>query len=231
MKKTMILVGRGNTGCYGELNHETLENKAKKFEIQENKFQVTMYNMVANMINTAIQSQINVTMYVTESAALKAAQVFAKCGKGANIDNKNFLSPLALQDEELQQATYNLCDAVKAAVKYRIEKGGHVEIKSVSMFDKAELIIPNGVEVQRGQELTFVNGSTANGITLRGWGKNFNRNKIVVESRPSGSKEIFFVTIGSRSKIDSNIRAIITSMWKQCPQVDHTANFQLNLVA
>jgi hypothetical protein len=229
--RQVILLGRGTTGCYGEMNPVTFENKANKFAIAEGNYLATMANVTSQLIKKILASGKNAEMYVPESIALKAAQVYGKCGKGQDVDMEIFAAfPSAMNDEKLKNSIIDLCQSVKDCITARIERKQYVDIKSVSMMGKAELIVPEGVTLQEGQELNFVNGKTEDGITVRGWGETFNRTKMLVESRTVGNRKVFYISINSKQKGDILLNAMTKQMWAQCPEVDYAANFKLNIV-
>lgn len=125
-----------------------------------------------------------------------------------------------------KESVIRLINALAEADKHGI----YLNIQTYSDFNKINLVVPEGVKIEDGDTIKFVNGSTQNGITAIGW-KNLNRDKAVVHvSTDNRGKITYWINQKNTNHFTNTeklyVSAVALQFAKDCPvKVREVTNF------
>lgn len=228
------LIGRGN-----KMSFVCLDKKRPgkiKCHMTDNftlNYNTAMLKYAAHIINSAVNQGLGLNMLAVDNVAM-TYRYYRKVAKDCqhNIDriiavmtgsryfqiNEDDDESMIVMKEESGKAVAEFIEAMAKAD----ENGVYIEIQKASEFNQLILTVPEGVEVEADQILTFKNGRTEEGITVQGW-STFSRDKAKVNMKSVNGVETFFLykkAQNSLSPLEKTQRDALAQQWAECPATE-----------
>jgi hypothetical protein len=175
----LVVVGRGGEIHVTAMRPDRISAKAsnKHYVIEEQPdlqgltLRQALYMKICQGIKyysdafNAIGKKVSIEVYTVGSIAIKYYQIASKIAGGAKLNPED----VASTNGKDTVADFEAYEMVADTILEAVEKGNTVRMIASGLADMLELAVPDGVRVYDGDKLNFVNGSTSNGITVRGW--------------------------------------------------------------
>ena len=224
-KIELVVVGQNGNGMWSAFRSDdlTVEGTSEKFQYDQNTMGTrnAVMHKIADFTRALAANGYKGILSVSTigTVAIKAYQYFKLAAKpDFDVSQLNYNSPKAT--EEQAKANDEANADLAGAIKFAQANGMMVAFGSTMSASHLELNIPKGVEVNAGDKLTFVNGATEDGITVRGW-KNFNRTDepVIAITQRDGSKTVGLRHPSMNRAEHKKLLNTIVSCWKECPAV------------
>ena len=196
-------------------------------------YMAAMYNHAAKLVSDVAKSSkkyTNLILCTIDDMDIKTKWYFKQLKTNNGTIDVNELQRIinanqfqtAEVKEEIFKAVVGYFNAIEAANKAGIT----ISSKKVSMLNRIELSVPEGVELQEGDKLDFKNGKASNGVTVQGWNTFARKGAVIhVEQRMSGR---YYTLARKTSKTSRTVSAndiLIAAAgeaWKKCPAAEPT---------
>lgn len=198
----------------------------------DGNFNTAMMMAATKVINDAVGKNAHIIMLTTNNNVVgyRTYRKYAKLGMDADaiidkMTSTSYYQPQEGDDEFVIQTKEDSISALAAFVQalYGADACGiYVELKAASEFNQIILNVPEGVELEAEQILTFKDGKTEEGITAVGW-PSFNRAKAKVYTKFSNGRQEFFLYQKSQERmtnIEKAQRNVLTKQWQECPAAE-----------
>lgn len=220
-KLSLVVLDKANVGQFKY--HQTYQFG------KEETFSNAVMAAATEIIKSAINQGKNLMLHTMANAtiAYRGYRKYAKLGMDAEailsrmVDNQ-YYTPTDEDSAEtiaLKKASY---EAIKGFVEVLADadaRGLYVELRAASEFNQIQLVVPEGVQLQAGQIISFVDGTTKDGITAVGW-PHFNRSFAKVNEKFVGGERHFYINQKSDNRlslIDKALKAFFQMQWAECP--------------
>lgn len=229
----VFLVGRGNNIAFYSVNKSNVKDvKIRKFDIGEQPLQPMVNWYASQLINEAIKTNCGLVLHTVGSVAityrsvLKAMKDFMS--QEDTIDtilSSSYYTESEKDDEGMKVVKEKSRKATTLFVKaiFAIKEAGlFLEVQDISDYNKIALNVPEGLTLEEGEKLNFVDGEDAEGfgITVQGW-SNFKRDNAILHIRQDneGSNSYYLNREENlKGSTYTKVKAI-QSLWEACPEV------------
>ena len=102
-----------------------------------------------------------------------------------------------------------------------LDAGCQFRMGDVSLVNYLELVIPDGAEIKAGDKLTFVQGRTESGISVRSWATFERKNAEVIVMNADSKYPIYVLrrsTGQTMPKAQAKLADVVTKLWAKCPR-------------
>lgn len=228
------LIGRGN-----KMSFVCLDKKRPgkiKCHMTDNftlNYNTAMLKYAAHIIDSAVNRGVGLNMLAVDNVAM-TYRYYRKVAKDCqrNVDrviavmtgsryfqiNEDDNESMVAMKEESGKAIAEFIEAMAKAD----ELGVYIEIQKASEFNQLILNVPEDVEIEADQILTFKNGRTEDGITVQGW-STFSRDKAKVNMKSVNGINVYFLYKKSQnglSPLEKTQRDALAQQWAECPATE-----------
>lgn len=161
---------------------------------------------------------VNMEVFTVGQVSIKYYQMVPML-KGGHVPTEADIDAICTERDTAddKHAYMDLAEAIAGV----IAQGNGVHLQASGNADVFELIIPEGVEVEDGQLLDFTNGSTLDGIQVRGW-RNANRIGAKVIVRGTKNPRAYITKAADPEKPWKGLATLLDTIngcWKDLPVV------------
>lgn len=234
----LVVVGRGGEIHTTAMRADRLGSKAVNhhyvIEDEQDLAGLTLRQALYMKICQEIQKYSNlfanagqkvaIEVYTVGSIAIKYYQIAGKIAGGAKLNPED----VASTNGKDTPADFEAYEMVANTIHDAVAHGNTVRMIASGLADMLELAVPEGVRVFDGDRLNFVNGSTENGITVRGW-NTCNRQGALVVVRGSKNPRAYIYRAEDPTKpwkALAVLKKTIDGAWNTLPEtaVDKSAD-------
>lgn len=161
---------------------------------------------------------VNMEVFTVGQVSIKYYQMVPLL-KGRHVPTEADIDTICSERDtaEDKRAYMELAEAIAGV----IAQGNGVHLQASGNADVFELIVPEGIEVEDGQLLDFANGSTADGIQVRGW-PNANRIGAKVIVRGTRNPRAYITKAADPDNPWRGLKTLLDTIngcWKDLPVV------------
>lgn len=234
--KVCNLIGRNGKVTFVSLDPKN-PSVPNCFMIDEfdGNFNTAMLRYATWIIKSAIQQGVGINCLTTDNNAV-TYRYYRKVAKDCNHNSELITTAMTsgkyftvndTDDEDMialkNESREAIVDFVNAMIEAD-EAGLYVEFNKASEFNQLILNVPEDVEIEAGDILKFVDGSTENGITVNGW-KNFSRENAKVYTKAENGATVYYLYKKSRlTPIEQAQRSALAQQWAKCPATEIKVN-------
>ena len=225
------LVGRNQTGAVAMINNDNLDYKAQSslYKFNKTNYYECMYILATKIVNTALERGINMVIYSIDAIIDNSRLFFKEYKKGEPFDYDAFADKClsykrkfnGYNEAVLQREKKALAAYFKALANIRITDTVSIKFEKAKEADQLLLNIPEGVNVNEGDIISFENGKTKNGIKVYGW-PDYNRKTARVKVRYEAGmrKPIYFIYRNDNTMLGRAKSDMLRYLWGLCPSYD-----------
>lgn len=228
------LIGRGNKVSFVCLDKKHPGKiKCHMTDTFNLNYNTAMVKYAAHIINSAVNRGVGLNMLAVDNVAM-TYRYYRKVAKDCQHDidriiavmtgsryfqiNEDDDADMISMKEESGKAVAEFIEAMAKAD----ENGVYIEIQKASEFNQLILNVPEGVEIEADQILSFKGGRTEDGITVQGW-NNFSRDKAKVNVKSVNGVNTYFLYKKSQnglSPLEKTQRDALAQQWNECPATE-----------
>lgn len=232
------LIGRGNKVSFVCLDKKRPGRiKCHMTDTFSLNYNTAMVKYAAHIVNSAVNRGVGLNMLAVDNVAM-TYRYYRKVAKDCQHDvdsiiavmtgsryfqiNEDDDADMVAMKEESGKAVAEFIEAMAKAD----ENGVYIEIQKASEFNQLILNVPEGVEVEADQILTFKGGRTEDGITVQGW-NTFSREKAKVNVKSVNGTNVYFLYKKSQnglSPLEKTQRDALAQQWNECPATEIKVN-------
>ena len=162
----------------------------------------------------------SINVYTLRDGIVLKYYEIAKRMAAANREHEHFDVTKCYRDF-MTEGDKNAIAELAATIQEALGKGCQFRMSDAGLVNYLELVVPDNVELKAGDKLDFIQGQTADGVTVRSW-KTFERKNAEVHVMYENTQYPVYVlkrsTAQNMPKRQAKLADVVTKLWAKCPR-------------